>query len=276
MPHPGEEQDVAEEHGEEPHGVEQRGRVRHAEGPSREQRQVQHRGGVMPAAVQEGCPHDDRGHQADHHPSARPTPRRPFRDGQDQRRQRGAHEHHTQVVGVGPPLVGLGIDQHPAAQEPGHGADREVHVERPAPPARRDQQGPQGRARGHRQRPHASPHGDHLRTPFGREGAEQESQRRRQHGGGPGALDQAPRHQEADGRGQPAQRRSQAEHGQPGEEDPPAPDPVCAAPRRDQQRPEHDAVPGDHPGQRGPANRGGRTVPAPGRPRSRWTGRVTP
>ncbi len=56
MPHTCEEQDVAEQHGEETHGVEEGGGVGDAEGPRRTEPEVEHRLGVVRRPVEEQAP----------------------------------------------------------------------------------------------------------------------------------------------------------------------------------------------------------------------------
>ncbi len=175
------------------------------------------------------APRIDRRHEAADDPSARPAPGRSFGDAEHQRRQRRAHEHHARVVGRGPGprrTWSRCSTRRPTSQatQP----DRQVDEEGPAPSARGDQGGTERRAGGDGQGARSLPTGRRpgtgARSGRHRAGAPARTAAwppRRS----PGSAGRPPAGHR---RGQPAQRRTQAEDGQPGEEHPPAAEAVGA------------------------------------------------
>ena len=276
MPHPGQEEDVAEQHGEEAHGVDERGHVGHGERAVPEQVEVEHRLGMAGAAHHEDRPAGrPRRHERPDDGRAPPSPRRPLGDAQHGERPGRRVTRRTPGVGGRRARPGPRLGEDPAPGQPGHEGHGQVHHEDPAPAAGRDEQGPnEGPVATAR-----APTPPHNATIWERRSSGKAASSRPSDDGSrapprpPAPGDRPP----AGGPREPDRTaRSQREDGQAGEEHPPAAQPVGGPAGRHQQGPEHDAVAGDDPGQLGAGVVGERAARWTGRRRSRSTGRARP
>jgi hypothetical protein len=166
--------------------------------------------------------------------------------------QPGRDQHRTQGVGPGaqPDAVGLVRLDHPGGGHRGHDPDRDVDEEDPVPVnGLSDEAARQHADRGARRAGEAVP-ADGPRPQRGL--GEHRDHHSEHHGRGHGPADAL--HEPRDNQhllagGQAAAQRGHGEHGQPGDEHPPAADQVTEAPGQQQQAAERDQVRVDHPGQ---------------------------
>ena len=245
VPDPGEEEDAAEDHGAEAGEEDQRADVGQGDGPVADDRRLDDRVGVTAGA------HDQE--RAGHHGQpegaqdggAGPAPVRSLDNAGGQAGHGDGEQGGAGQVGLVRRGV-LDLAQHPHPDHQGDQAEGQVDQEDPAPagldqdPADRRPEGGGGPADGRPQ-----PDGGSL---AGRaEGGEQEPERGRQHQRPAAGLEDAGGDQQIERGGDGTEGGGGGEDAQPDEEGPLAPGPVGPAPRRHQQRGEHDGVGAQHP-----------------------------
>ena len=163
--------------------------------------------------------------------------------------QRAGEKNHSRVVGTAPPCSRGRLRKNPTTAEPHDQAHRQIHEERRPPAERGDQHGAEGGSGCDSQGADSPPQGDDLRPALFGIRLQQQAEGRGQEGRRSDPLQQPPSDQDLHARGEAAHRRTCAEGREPPEEDPSPTQPVSGTSGDDEQCTEHDAVPGDHPGE---------------------------
>ena len=255
VPHPGQEQHVAEEHGAEAGGVDEHGGVAPAEVVGAEQPEVDERVLDPPAAGDEHGEQQAAGGQGQGEAGAGPAPRVGLHDGVGDQGDAGGQHDDAERVGQPAGVLLPTLGQHGPTEEEADDADGQVDEERPPPAQVAHHEGAEGRPGGAGDGADGAPDGHRHGDLVAREGLQHERERRRHQDGGAHGFEHLGADEHADGGGETAQHRADGEHHHADEEHLAAPDPVGQPAGGDQQGGEHQGVGVEHPRHRRRARR---------------------
>ncbi len=221
------------------------------ERPDAEQAQVEHGRSGFGLPEPKTGQQDDRGHEQRDDAPRRPAPVVPLDEPEREREEGRPREDDARQVDArllpGPLVLG---DE---PEGPGEGDERDghVHVEDPVPGRILHEHAAERRPHGRRHRSHDAPQGRRHAVLMPGEGAHEDGQRHRHHGGRAEGLPHPEDDEPADVGRQAAGQREAAEHDDPEDEDEPLPVAVGKPPEGEEEDGQPDVVGVEHPGDHG-------------------------